>query len=108
MILTLQHLHETSGDAEAFGILSSFGGVAAVVLLGEILNLLASLNCFDFSRLKIMLDSILDQIKSFDASWCSEVDEVISSLQDEHAITVGTTVGTTRNASTFSNLTSRF
>ncbi len=60
LILTLQDLYETSGDAEAFGIqkiLSSFGGVAAVTLLGEMLNLLANLNCFmqkktaDFSRL---------------------------------------------------------
>ena len=59
LILTLQDLYETSGDAEAFGIqkiLSSFGGVTAVILLGEISNLLASLNCFmqkkaaDFSR----------------------------------------------------------
>ena len=38
----------------------------------------------DFSQLKIMLDSTLDQIKSLKADDASEVDEVISSLQDEH------------------------
>ena len=39
LILTLQDFYETSGDAEALGIrliLSSFGGVAAILLLGEI------------------------------------------------------------------------
>ena len=117
LILTLQDHYETSGDAEAFGIqkILSYFGVAAFVLLGEILNLLASLNCFmqkktaDFSWSKIMLDSTLDQIKSLkanDASWCSEVGEVISSLQDEHDIVVGTTIGTSRNALAFSNLKS--
>ena len=112
LILTLQDLSEAFGIQK---ILSSFGGVAAVILLGEILNLLASFNCFmqkktaDFSRLKIMLNSTLDQIKSLkadDASWCSEVDEVISSLQDEHDIVVGTNIGTSRNALAFSNLKS--
>ena len=65
-IMTLQLLYEASGDAEAYGvqsILSSFTGVAAIVFLCEILNLLATLNCFmqrktDFSRLKVILDSV--------------------------------------------------
>ena len=64
LIMTLQQLYEASGDAEAYrvqSILSSFTGVATIVLLCEILNLLATLNCFmqrkmaDFSRLKIIL-----------------------------------------------------
>ena len=42
IILTLQELYESKGDAEVFGvqsILSSFEGVATVIILGEILNL---------------------------------------------------------------------
>ena len=55
-------------------ILSSFTGVATIVLLCVILNLLAILNCFmqrkmaDFSRLKIILDSVLDQLRSLQLS----------------------------------------
>ena len=57
--MTLQQLYEASGDAEAYEvqlILSSFSGVASVDLLREILNTLATFNCFmqrktaDFSR----------------------------------------------------------
>lgn len=64
IILTLQELYESNGDAKAFGvqsILSSFEGVATVIILGEILNLVATFNCFmqrkatDFSRLKVIL-----------------------------------------------------
>ena len=59
IILTLQELYESKGDAEAFGvqfILSSFEGVATVIILCDILNLVATFNCFmqrkatDFSR----------------------------------------------------------
>ncbi len=112
LILTLQDLYEISGDAEAFGIqsiLSSFGGVAAVVFLREILNLLASLNCYmqrktaDFSRLQIILESIIKSFKQEDASWCSEVGKATSCLQNEHGITVETTVGVTRHASREAN-----
>ena len=83
--MTLQQFYEeASSDAEAYGvqsILSSFTGVATIVLLRKILNLLATLNCFmqrkmaDFSRLKIILDSVLEQPKSLklnDAEWCSK------------------------------------
>ena len=86
IILTLQELYERNGDAEAFGvqsILSSFEGVATVIILSEILNLVATFNCFmqwkatDFSRLKVILDSTLGQLKALkddDADWCSEVE----------------------------------
>ena len=66
IILTLQELYERNGDAEAFGvqsILSSFEGVATVIILSEILNLVATFNCFmqrkatEFSRLKVILHS---------------------------------------------------
>ncbi len=85
IILTLQDLYETKGDAEAFGVhsvLSSFQGVPTVIVLDEILNLVATFNCFmqrkttDFSRLKVILDSTLEQLKSLKddgAEWCSVV-----------------------------------
>lgn len=61
----------------------------------------------DFSRLQIILESVLDQIKSLkedNAIWCSEVERAVSSLQDNYDITVGTVVGVTRGASSFSDL----
>lgn len=91
LIMTLQQLYEASGDAEAYGvqsILCSFTGVATIVLLCEILNLLTTLNCFmqrriaDFSRLKTILDSVLEQLKSLKldgAEWCSEVEKTVYS-----------------------------
>lgn len=61
----------------------------------------------DFSRLQTILNSIMEQIKTLkdeNSSWCKEVKEVISSLKDNYDITIGSTVGITRNASTFSNI----
>ena len=67
LMIALQQLYEESGDAEAYGlalVLSSFSGVASVILLSEILDLLAKLSCFmqrkvtDFSRLPIVFNSI--------------------------------------------------
>ena len=48
-IITLNKLYEESGDAEAYGlalVLSSYSGVATIVLLSTVLDLLAKLNCF--------------------------------------------------------------
>ena len=67
IILTLHQLYEASGDAEACGVqllLTSFNGIASVVLLSEILNTLAKFDCFmqrkaaNFSRLKMMLEPL--------------------------------------------------
>ena len=47
IIVTLQQLYETSGDAKVFGLstlLSSFTGVASVMFLSEVLNILARMN----------------------------------------------------------------
>ena len=111
ILITLQDLYETTGDAEAFGvqsILSSFAGVTTVIILCEILNLIATLNCFmqrkatDFSRLKVILDSILDQLKCLkreDADWCSEVESTVATLESEHEIAVHTSVGVSRRSS---------
>ena len=112
IILTLQEPYESKGDAEAFGvqsILSSFEGVATVIILGEILNLVATFNCFmqrkatDFSRLKVILDSTLDQLKALkddDADWCSEVESTVEGLESEYEITVSASVGIARRGST--------
>ena len=74
LIMTVQQLYEASGDAEAYRVQSlpcSFTGVAATVLLCEILNLLASFmqrKTTDFSRLKTILASVLKQLKSLKLS----------------------------------------
>ena len=66
-------------------------------LLCEILNTLATFNYFmqrktaDFSRLKMMLDSVLEQLTSLkldSAEWCSEVDKTVETLQTEYDIVV--------------------
>ena len=43
----------------------------------------------DFSRVKIILDSVLDQLKSLqlsDAEWCLDVEKTAATLQNEHDI----------------------
>ena len=47
LIITLQQLYETSGDAEAYGLsnlLATYTGVASVVFLSEVLDILARAN----------------------------------------------------------------
>lgn len=112
IILTLQELYESKGDVEAFGVqsvLSSFQGVATVIVLDEILNLVATFNCFmqrkttDFSRLKVILDSTLEQLKSLKddgAEWCSMVTSTVENLESQYQIIVGTTVGVARRGHT--------
>ena len=72
LIITLQSIYDECGDAEAYGLalaLRSYSGVATIVLLSAVLELLAQLNCFmqrkttDFSRLPIVLDGILVELK---------------------------------------------
>ena len=74
LIINLDNLYEESGDAEAYGlslVLSSFSGIASVFLLSAALDLLAKLNCFmqkkaaDFSRLPIILEGIISELKPF-------------------------------------------
>lgn len=102
LIVTLNHIYDECGDAEAYGLclaLSSYCGVATVHLLAEVLDLLAKLNCFmqgkttDFSRLRIVLDSILSELKELKDSksdWCSKAQKCIESLETEQNIVVGT------------------
>ncbi len=88
-------------------ILSSITGVACIYLLSEVLSLLARLNLFmqrktsDFSKLPIVLSSIIQQLVSLKepgTDWCNDADEAISNLEKEHGITVKATIGITRNS----------
>ncbi len=110
LIITLQQLYEESGDAEAYGLallLTSYPGVATIVLLSALLDLLAKLNCFmqrkaaDFSKLPIILRSIVDEIKHLKdpgSEWCSIVESTVEMLETEHSISVKNTSSTSRNA----------
>lgn len=77
LTITLQNLYESSGDAEAYGlaiVLRSFSGVATVFLLRSVLHLLAKLNCYmqrkstDFSKLPIILQSVISEMKELKKS----------------------------------------
>ncbi len=101
IITTLYQLYENSGDAEAYGlalIFSSFSGVATVILLSEVLDLLARLNCFmqrraaDFSALQRMIENVTQELKLLKrsgAEWCSEVTSVVENLEKQYEIPVG-------------------
>ena len=72
LIITLQQLYQKSGDAEVYGIslvLNSSSGIASIFLfLSEVLDLLAGLSCYmqrqtaNFSRLPLILESILEEL----------------------------------------------
>ena len=81
LITISHHLYDTTGDAEAFGlalVLSSFCGLASIVLLSKVLYLVAKLNSFmqrqaaDLSRLPLILDSIEKELKLL-----KEIEQVI-------------------------------
>ena len=72
LIVTLQQLYETSGDAEAYGIgalLATYTGVASIVFLSEVLGILARMNVsmqrklLDLSRLPVLLKITTDQLE---------------------------------------------
>ena len=100
LIITLETLYDDTGDAEAYGlaiVLSSFSGIATIFLLSAVLDLLAKLNCFmqrkttDFSRLPVILEAIITELKDLKgegAEWCSLVETTISKLTNEYDITL--------------------
>ncbi len=100
LIITLHELYNESGDAEAYGlaaVIGSYSGVATIVLLSVVLDLLAKLNCFmqrkatDFSKLPIVLQSITEEIKHLKdekAEWCTLVETTVEMLSSEHDITL--------------------
>ena len=114
LIITLHNLYECSGDAEAYGlaiVLSSFTGVATIFLLRSVLDLLAKLNCYvqrksaDFSKLPIILESIVSEIKELkneDAEWCSQVATTVDMLTSKYDITLmtGSTQSSDRSVTT--------
>ena len=116
LIVTLQQLYESSGDAEAYGIvnlLSSITAISSIFLLSDVLNILARLNLFmqkkatDFSKLPIMLSCTLEELKSLrysEASWCTSAESAISSLETEHGITVKSRTGPNRAATAISSI----
>jgi len=101
LITTLQQLYKTSGDAEAFGLsalLASFVGVASIFLLSEVLDILARMNATlqrksaDFSKLNVLLQFTLDELKSLKeeaAEWCSSTESTVMMLESEYGIEVG-------------------
>lgn len=101
LITTLQQLYETSGDAEAFGLsalLASFVGVASIFLLSEVLDILPRMNATlqrksaDFSKLNVLLQFTLDELKSLKeeaAEWCSSTESTVMMLESEYGIEVG-------------------
>lgn len=109
IITTLQQVFEAEGDAEAHSILCSIQGIATIILLGKILNVLATLNCFmqrksaDFARFHIILSSIQEELKSCKLSsavWCDAVTATVTILETEHGIVVTAPTGMTRRSTT--------
>ena len=85
LIVTLQQLYETSGDAEAYGIgalLATYIGVASIMFLSEVLVILPIL-------LKMTTDQ-LDHLKDERSEWLGLVESEISLLKEKYDITLGT------------------
>ena len=75
----LQQLYKNSGDAEAFGLSQlpcSFTGIASIILLSKVLDILARMNCAmqtkvaDFSKLPLPLNATNDQLKHMKTENC--------------------------------------
>ena len=98
LIITLQQLYETSGDAEAYGLsnlLATYTGVASVVFLSEVLarvNALMQTKLADFSKFPIFLIVVTDRLehmKEETSEWLGTVETVISQLQEKYDIVLG-------------------
>ena len=103
-LITTLHQFEESGEAEAHGLalaLGSYSGVAIIVLLSVVLDLLAKLNfslqrkAAGFSKLPTILKSITDEIehlKDEDAEWCALVGETVNKLDSDYDTTFSTSL----------------
>ena len=101
-IVTLQHLYETSGDAEAYcisALLATYTGVASIMFLSEVLDILARMNVsmqrklLDLSRLPVLLKITTDQLehlKDKRSEWLGSVESKIALLKEKHDISLGT------------------
>ena len=97
-----KQLYEISGDAEAYGIgalLATYTGVASIVFLSEVLDILARMNVsvqrklLDLSRLPVLLKITTDQLeylKDKISEWLGSVESEISLSKEKHDITLGT------------------
>ena len=115
LITTLHQFYEDAGDAEAYGLalaLGSYSGVATIVLLSVVLDLLAKLNCSlqrkaaDFSKLPTILKSITDEVehlKDADAEWCTLVGDAVNKLEIDYEIALSTSTRG-RNAANVSTI----
>ena len=102
LIVTLQQLYETSDDAEAYcigALLATDSGVASIVFLSEVLDILARMNVsmqrklLDLSRLPVLLKITTDQLEHLKherSEWLDLVESEISLLKEKHDITLGT------------------
>ena len=100
LITTLQQLYETTGDAEAFGLstlLASLCGIASIFLLSEVLDIFARMNATlqrktaDFSKLQVLLELTLNEVKSLKnekAEWCSSTESTLKKLEREYGIEI--------------------
>ena len=94
LLQVLSQLHESSGDAEAYGIyylLAIVNGLSST--LSEVLSSHALLNLFmqkkiaDFRKFPFMLKSIfthLNFIRKSNASWCTGAEIAISNTEIGH------------------------
>ena len=99
LIITLQQLYETSCDAYGLSnLLATYTGVARVVFLSEVLDILARANASmqtklaDFSKFPIFLKVMTDQLehmKEETSEWLGTVETVISQLQEKYDIVLG-------------------
>ena len=109
LIITRQQTSEVSGDAEVYdlsSLLATYTGVASVVFLSEVLDILAKMNAYmqrklgDFSMLPLILKAITDQLeylKEENSGWLCSVESEIALLKVKHDITLATHHGSTRS-----------
>ena len=107
LIITLQQLYESDGDNEAFGVvtlLSSTVGIMSVIMLSHVLSIVTKLNLFmqasnaDFTRLPNFLSNIYEELmsaKDEDSVWITKSKEAMTSLREEHGITIADKFGFT-------------
>lgn len=63
VVTTLQQIHETTGDVEAFGIRQALLELpACIFFLSEVLDTMQR-KAADFSKLKVLLQFTLDELK---------------------------------------------
>ena len=100
LIKTCQQLHESGGDAEAYGLsvlLASKPVIYGLVLLSEVLDILAKFNAtmqsksIDISRISSLLQVFLAELEGLreaTAEWCSKATSLTLQLEKEYNLTL--------------------